>query len=162
MADRVPNPNDFDRSQLKKAEPVQKPQVVRTKIKNESTGKTTYNTTKTPEKAAADKAAGQNSNIGKVITGPQGAKFDFTETKSTTPEQRSEYAKSRAEHAAKIAANQARQGSQADHHVTDNNNHTKPVTPAQKQAEAKRPMVGTDKSAAKKYGASSHNNGYTN
>jgi hypothetical protein len=53
-------------------------------------------------------------------------------------------------------------GSQPDHHVTDNNNHTKPVTPAQKQAEAKRPMVGTDKSAAKKYGASSHNNGYTN
>ena len=53
-------------------------------------------------------------------------------------------------------------GTQADHHVTDNNNHTKPVSPAQKQAEAKRPAVGNDKSAAKKANGPSWNNGYTN
>jgi len=54
------------------------------------------------------------------------------------------------------------QGSQADHHVTDNNNHTKPISAADKQAEAKRPAVGNDKSAAKKANGPSWNNGYTN
>lgn len=53
-------------------------------------------------------------------------------------------------------------GTQSGHAVTDNSNHTKPVSPAQKQAEAKRPAVGTDKEAAKKYGSKSWNNGYTN
>lgn len=48
---------------------------------------------------------------------------------------------------------------QPDHHVTDSNNHTKPITPAMP---AKRPAVGTDKAAQKKYGDSSWNNGYTN
>jgi uncharacterized membrane protein YebE (DUF533 family) len=53
-------------------------------------------------------------------------------------------------------------GTQAGHHVTDNNNHTKPVSAADKQAEAKRPAVGNDKSAAKKANGPSWNNGYTN
>jgi len=53
-------------------------------------------------------------------------------------------------------------GTQAGHAVTNNDNHTKPISPAQKQAEAKRPAVGTDKSAAKQYGSRSWNNGYTN
>jgi len=54
------------------------------------------------------------------------------------------------------------QGTQAGHAVTDSKNHTKPVSPAQKQAEAKRPAVGNDKSAAKKANGPSWNNGYTN
>ena len=53
-------------------------------------------------------------------------------------------------------------GTQAGHHVTDNNNHTKPVSAADKQAQAKRPAVGNDKSAAKKANGPSWNNGYTN
>jgi len=61
-----------------------------------------------------------------------------------------------------IAKKKEAQGTQANHHVTDNNNHTKPVSPAQKQAEAKRPAVGNDKSAAKKVNGPSWNNGYTN
>ena len=38
----------------------------------------------------------------------------------------------------------------------------KPMTPAQRQGMAKRPMIGADKSANKKYGSKSNNNGYTN
>ena len=38
----------------------------------------------------------------------------------------------------------------------------KPMTPAQRQGMAKRPMIGADKSARKKYGSKSNNNGYTN
>lgn len=38
----------------------------------------------------------------------------------------------------------------------------KPLTPAQRQSRAKRPMIGADKSANKKYGSKSNNNGYTN
>ena len=53
-------------------------------------------------------------------------------------------------------------GTQAGHAVTDNSNHTKPLTPAEKQAQAKRPAVGNDKSAAKKANGPSWNNGYTN
>jgi hypothetical protein len=53
-------------------------------------------------------------------------------------------------------------GTQTGHAVTDSKNYTKPLTPAQKQAEAKRPAVGTDADATKKYGSKSHNNGYTN
>ena len=53
-------------------------------------------------------------------------------------------------------------GTQAGHTVTDNSNHTKPVTPADKQANAKRPAVGNDKAAAKKANGPSWNNGYTN
>ena len=50
-------------------------------------------------------------------------------------------------------------GTQPDHHVTDNNNHTKP---ASKMESAKRPAVGADVDAKKKYGSKSWNNGYTN
>jgi hypothetical protein len=53
-------------------------------------------------------------------------------------------------------------GTQAGHYVTSNSDNTKPLTPAQKQGEAKRPAVGTDADAKKKYGSKSHNNGYTN
>jgi len=38
----------------------------------------------------------------------------------------------------------------------------KPMTPAERQAKAKRPMIGNDKAANKKYGSKSNNNGYTN
>ena len=38
----------------------------------------------------------------------------------------------------------------------------KPMTPAQRQGMAKRPMIGNDKAANKKYGSKSNNNGYTN
>jgi hypothetical protein len=56
-------------------------------------------------------------------------------------------------------------GTQANHHVTDSSNHTKPVTPAPKapaMPTKPKPAVGTDKSAKKKFGSASHNNGYTN
>ena len=53
-------------------------------------------------------------------------------------------------------------GTQAGHAVTNNDNHTKPVSPAEKQAQAKRPAVGNDKAAAKEFGSKSWNNGYTN
>jgi len=55
-------------------------------------------------------------------------------------------------------------GTQAAHHVTDHTTHTqtvKPSVPLPPEG-AKRPMVGTDKAAAKKYGSKSWNNGYTN
>ena len=52
-------------------------------------------------------------------------------------------------------------GTQAGHAVTDSKNNTKPLTPAQKQAQAKRPAVGNDKAAAKN-NKNSWNNGYTN
>mgnify|MGYP006273456597 CR=1 FL=1 len=52
-----------------------------------------------------------------------------------------------------------KQGTQADHHVTDSKNHTKP---ASKMESAKRPAVGADVDAKKKYGSKSWNNGYTN
>ena len=55
-----------------------------------------------------------------------------------------------------------RKGTQSGHAVTDNSNHTKPLTPAEKQAQAKRPAVGNDADAKKKYGSKSWNNGYTN
>ena len=55
-----------------------------------------------------------------------------------------------------------KQGSQKDHAITDSKNYTKPVIPAQKQGEAKRPAVGNDKAVAKKVKGPSHNNGYTN
>ena len=54
---------------------------------------------------------------------------------------------------------------QSNHHVTTDKNFTKPVSPAQKQAQAKRPAVGNDKAVAKKVaksGGTSWNNGYTN
>ena len=50
-------------------------------------------------------------------------------------------------------------GTQPNHHVTDSKNHTKP---ASKMESAKRPEVGTDAEAKKKYGSKSWNNGYTN
>ena len=55
-------------------------------------------------------------------------------------------------------------GTQADHHVTDHTTHTQTVKPSVPNPPegAKRPMVGTDKPAAKKYGSKSWNNGYTN
>lgn len=58
-------------------------------------------------------------------------------------------------------------GTQAGHVVTTSKNNTKPVTPAPKTPAkpampTKRPAVGADKSAQKKYGSSSWNNGYTN
>mgnify|MGYP003337942623 CR=1 FL=1 len=52
-----------------------------------------------------------------------------------------------------------KQGSQPNHFVTNNNNHTKP---ASKMESAKRPAVGADVDAKKKYGSKSWNNGYTN
>ena len=67
----------------------------------------------------------------------------------------------------KIAAEIAKEktpkpkGTQAGHAVTDSKNNTKPLTPAQKQANAKRPAVGNDKAAAKN-NKNSWNNGYTN
>ena len=53
-------------------------------------------------------------------------------------------------------------GTQAGHAVTSGTSTTKPLTPAEKQAKAKRPAVGTDKAAAEEYGSKSWNNGYTN
>ena len=52
-----------------------------------------------------------------------------------------------------------KQGSQPNHFVTNNNNHTKP---ASSMESAKRPAVGADVDAKKKYGSKSWNNGYTN
>jgi hypothetical protein len=54
---------------------------------------------------------------------------------------------------------------QPNHHVTTDKNFTKPVSPvspADKQAKAKRPAVGNDKAVAKKVNGPSWNNGYTN
>ena len=58
-------------------------------------------------------------------------------------------------------------GTQADHHVTDNNSHTQTVKPSVPlpPVGAKRPAVGNDKAVAKKVtkdGGKSWNNGYTN
>jgi len=53
-------------------------------------------------------------------------------------------------------------GTQEGHAVTSGSNTTKPLTPADKQAKAKRPAVGNDKAAAEEFGSKSWNNGYTN
>jgi hypothetical protein len=46
--------------------------------------------------------------------------------------------------------------------VVKSNGNAKPMSPADRQANAKRPMVGNDKAVAKKVGKGSWNNGYTN
>lgn len=131
MAKRSLKASDIDVSQVKKSTPEEraasKPQTTRTRVKDQETGKTTYQYSKTPEKAAADTAAGRNVNIGKVVTGPRGAKFDFTEVKQVGPEEKASYQKSREEFAARAAAAKARKGTQAGHSVTDSANYTRTV-----------------------------------
>jgi len=46
--------------------------------------------------------------------------------------------------------------------VVKSTGNAKPMSPADRQANAKRPMVGNDKAVAKKVGKGSWNNGYTN
>lgn len=53
-------------------------------------------------------------------------------------------------------------GTQSGHAVTSGKSTTKPLTPAEKQANAKRPAVGNDAAVAKKVNGPSWNNGYTN
>ena len=64
--------------------------------------------------------------------------------------------------AAQIPEPPKKQGTQDGHAVTSGKNTTKPLTPADKQANAKRPAVGNDAAAAKKANGPSWNNGYTN
>jgi len=81
-----------------------------------------------------------------------------------TPADKKKLASDLAKLDAQYKASKAAKGTQTDHHVTDNNSHTqtvKPSVPLPPEG-AKRPMVGTDKPAAKKYGSKSWNNGYTN
>ena len=56
------------------------------------------------------------------------------------------------------SSNPKPKGTQAGHVVTNSTNHTKPIA----SKEPARPAVGADVAAKKKYGAASHNNGYTN
>lgn len=53
-------------------------------------------------------------------------------------------------------------GTQANHHVTDNKNHTKTVPSSKMPDNSKKPMSKDDKAARTKYGKDTWNNGYTN
>lgn len=68
-----------DRSQAQKA--VKLPKGDTTKIKVATTGPRKYKTVLTPAKAAANKAAGGNSNIGKKVTYSSGTTVDYTQVK---------------------------------------------------------------------------------
>ncbi len=68
-----------DRSQAQKA--VKLPKGDTTKVKVSNTGPRKYKTVLTPAKAAANKAAGGNSNIGKKITYSSGTTVDYTQVK---------------------------------------------------------------------------------
>lgn len=80
-------PAVVDYSQVKKA--VKLPKGDTTKVKVATTGPRKYKTVLTPAKAAANKAAGGNSNIGKKITYSSGTTVDYTQVKpakkKTTP-----------------------------------------------------------------------------
>jgi hypothetical protein len=68
-----------NRSQAQKA--VKLPKGDTTKVKVATTGPRKYKTVLTPDKAAANKAAGRNSNIGKKITYSSGTTVDYTQVK---------------------------------------------------------------------------------
>ena len=72
-------PAEVDRSQAKKA--VKLPKGDTTKVKVATTGPRKYTTVLTPAKAAANRAAGRNSNIGQVITYSSGTTVDYTQVK---------------------------------------------------------------------------------
>ncbi len=72
-------PTVVDRSQAQKA--VKLPKGDTTKVKVATTGPRKYKTVLTPAKAAANKAAGRNSNIGKKITYSSGTTVDYTQVK---------------------------------------------------------------------------------
>jgi hypothetical protein len=80
--------------------------------------------------------------------------IDTAETPADKKNLKAQLAKLDAEYKAK-----SKTGTQPGHAVTTSKNNTKPVAPAMP---TKRPAVGADKSAQKKYGSSSWNNGYTN
>ena len=76
-------PDSVDYSQVKPAGPKVKPDTMSVKVSN--TGPRKYKTQLTPEKAAADKAAGQNSNIGKKVTNKFGVTIDYTQVQPAKP-----------------------------------------------------------------------------
>lgn len=72
-------PAVVDYSQVKKAVKPLKGDTTSVKVSN--TGPRKYKTVLTPAKAAADKAAGGNSNVGKKITYASGTTVDYTQVK---------------------------------------------------------------------------------
>jgi hypothetical protein len=76
-------PDSIDYSQVKPAGPKVKDDTMSVKVSN--TGPRKYKNVLTPEKEAANKAAGQNSNIGKVVTNKYGTTIDYTQVKKVTP-----------------------------------------------------------------------------
>lgn len=77
--------DSVDYSQAKPAVKIPKDTM---QVKVSNTGSRKYKTVLTPEKAAANKAAGQNSNIGKVINTRSGGTVDFTQVKSANHQPR--------------------------------------------------------------------------
>lgn len=73
-------PAVVDYSQVEKVVKLPKKDTMQVKVSN--TGPRKYKTVLTPEKAAANKAAGRNSNIGKVIKYSSGTTVDYTQVKS--------------------------------------------------------------------------------
>ena len=59
-------------------------------------------------------------------------------------------------------AQKKKQGTQPNHAVTDNKNHTKPVAEQKMPDNKTKPMSKEDKAARKEFGSKSWNNGYTN
>lgn len=76
-------PAVVDYSQVKKAVKLPKGDTTRVKISN--TGPRKYKTVLTPAKAAANKAAGGNSNVGKKITYSSGTTVDYTQVQRVKP-----------------------------------------------------------------------------
>ena len=76
-------PAVVDYSQVKKAVKLPKKDTMQVKVSN--TGPRKYKTVLTPEKAAANKATGGNSNVGKKITYASGTTVDYTQVKRVKP-----------------------------------------------------------------------------
>lgn len=76
-------PAAVDYSQVKKAVKLPKRDTMGVKVSN--TGPRKYKTVLTPAKAAANKAAGGNSNVGKKITYSSGTTVDYTQVKRVKP-----------------------------------------------------------------------------
>lgn len=79
-----------------------------TSVKVSNTGPRKYKTVKTPEKIAADKAAGGNSNVGKVVTYTSGTTVDYTQVNPRTAASIAAQKKNMAEKRAARAANKVK------------------------------------------------------
>ena len=127
------------------------------------------------EKVASESRRSNQPRAGKMIEEDQPKKYSEAVkiTKKPAKTLGEKVAKKQAEASAQSyekrfpTLSERKPGTQSGHAVTTSKDNTKPVAPAPKKTTkpampTKRPAVGTDADAKKKYGSSSWNNGYTN